>query len=819
MNPIRIMIVEDERIIALDLQLQLQAMGYQVCQVVATGALAIQKAQELNPDLILMDIHLEGPMDGIEAAYQIHSAQKTPIVFLTAYAEDATLKRAEAALPYGYLVKPVSPRELYATIQMAAVRRGAQKQIEEQAERLQLALEAAALDVWEWDAATNKMNIYELVNSNFSSSSFPICEPLESFYNRIDTRDLANVKTCIERAIKDGGSINLVFRTKDVTDKTCWIEVHAKRIGDTVQGDYKIIGVLQDITERRSNESRLQQAMVVFESTAEGILILDQDRRIISSNPAFSFLTGYSHEEVKHWRSVDYLYEQEHSPHFFEKLTRIDHGHWQGNVRYHKKNGHILAAWETINVVRKAGEEVVNFVLVFSDIGAVLAIQDQLEYLAKHDSLTSLYNRRMFLDHLEIEIGKSSRNQHQFAVLLIDLDHFKTINDSLGHVTGDLLLKETAARLLSCVRATDTVARLGGDEFVLILAELDTISVVDQIAKNILARLSEPYKLGESTCYVTGSIGIAIGPADGNDPSELIKNADQAMYSAKQSGRNAYGFFQPFMQKASEMRMQISTSLHEALAQQQFWVAYQPIVDLKSGVVHKAEALIRWNHPLHGAIGPASFIPIAEESGVIRQIGDWVFEQIVQQLLLWQGEFGTDLQISINVSPLQLRNQDSQLLWFEHLKRLGLTGQSLLVEITEGLLLDASPLVCKYLSDYQTNGIQIALDDFGTGYSSLSYLKKFDIDYLKIDQSFVKNLEPDSDDLALCEAIIVMAHKLGIKVIAEGIETAEQAQLLTQAGCDFGQGYYYARPVAGAEFAVLMREQRWVLSQIEQDVG
>ena len=391
--------------------------------------------------------------------------------------------------------------------------------------------------------------------------------------------------------------------------------------------------------------------------------------------------------------------------------------------------------------------------------------------------------------------------------MLLDLDRFKEVNDTLGHDQGDALLKEAAQRLSSCVRETDTVARLGGDEFTVILGELDDPGSVERVAQDILHRLAEPFQLGEHVAYVSASIGVTLYPDDATEIETLLKDADQAMYAAKNQGRNRYSYFTHSMQQAIQTRMQIANDLRGALAGHQFWIAYQPIVELASGSIHKAEALLRWQHPTQGLISPATFISIAEDTGLIGDIGDWVFREAAQQAKRWRASLHPEFQISINKSPVQFRNESqSHQAWYDHLGQLGLPVQSMVVEITEGLLLDAGTLVTERLLEFRDAGIQVSIDDFGTGYSALSYLKKFDIDFLKIDQSFTRNLAPASDDLALCEAIIVMAHKLGIKVIAEGVETEQQKNLLAAAGCDYGQGYLFSEPVPAEEFEALWKK-------------
>ena len=439
------------------------------------------------------------------------------------------------------------------------------------------------------------------------------------------------------------------------------------------------------------------------------------------------------------------------------------------------------------------------------DISEQKKTQEIIWRHANFDALTNLPNRRMFMDRLELELKKSRRTGRSLAVMFLDLDRFKEVNDTLGHEKGDLLLQEVAARLTLCARETDVVARLGGDEFTIIVLDLEDAANVSRVAETILEKISAPYRLDQDTAYVSASIGITFYPEDAEDAQGLLKNADQAMYESKNLGRNRFNYFKPAMQKMALNRVEIANDLRLALAERQFQVYYQPIVNLKTKEITKAEALIRWHHPTRGLISPGDFIPIAEETGQIVQIGEWVFREAAQQAARWHSVGAVSIQISVNKSPVQFREaKPGKPLWRDYLADLGLTGENITVEITEGMLLDASGHINDQLLEFRDNGIQVSLDDFGTGYSSLAYLKKFDIDYLKIDQSFVKGLSQHSSDLALCQAIIVMAHKLGMKVIAEGIETQEQLDLLTKAQCDFGQGYLFSHPVPPQEFEKLL---------------
>ncbi len=436
------------------------------------------------------------------------------------------------------------------------------------------------------------------------------------------------------------------------------------------------------------------------------------------------------------------------------------------------------------------------------------SLYGKLEELAFRDSLTNLPNRHMFYDRLEQEIKKSHRSGLPMALLLLDLDRFKEVNDSLGHAQGDVLLVEAARRITECVRESDTVARLGGDEFTVILSEVEDINSVERIAQNIIERLAAPFQLLQEMVHVSASVGITLYPNDAKDIEALMKNADQAMYVAKNAGRNRFSYFTAALQEAAQTRLHLLSDLRNALAGKQLAVYYQPIVEIASGKIHKAEALLRWQHPVRGMVSPMQFIPLAEESGLIHEIGDWVFHEAARQVKRCREMFVPQFQISVNKSPMQFRDNGSDYVsWPSHLCAMDLPGNSLAVEITEGLLLNAEVGVTEKLLLFREAGIEVALDDFGTGYSSLSYLKKFDIDYLKIDQSFVRNMGDDPDDQALCEAIIVMAHKLGLKVIAEGVETELQRDLLASYGCDYAQGWLYSKAVPAGEFEALLKEQ------------
>ncbi len=423
---------------------------------------------------------------------------------------------------------------------------------------------------------------------------------------------------------------------------------------------------------------------------------------------------------------------------------------------------------------------------------------------ANYDPLTKLPNRRLFRDRLQQDIKKTQRTGLSLVLMFIDLDKFKEVNDTLGHDAGDLLLVDVARRIGGCVRDTDTVARISGDEFTVILPELAETSRAEKVAQNIIHELAQSFRIGKETVYISASIGITLYPSDAAELESLLKNADQAMYAAKNQGRNCFSYFTTQMQEEAQNRMRLIKDLRDALPADQFKVFFQPIVDLTSGRIVKAEALLRWFHPERGIIGPAQIIPLAEETGLIGEIGNWVFQKAARWMARWRKQGYGCTQVGVNISPKQFAADSHQRDWLNHLQQIGLPAGCIAVEITEGLLLNERSEVTAKLLQFHGAGFQLAIDDFGTGCSSLTCLEKFHIDFLKIDQSLVRGLADGSNGLALSEAIIAMAHKLGIKVIAEGVETTGQRDMLAAAGCDYAQGYLFAKPMPAEEFDTLL---------------
>ena len=572
----------------------------------------------------------------------------------------------------------------------------------------------------------------------------------------------------------------------------------------------KRTSVLQDITELRQAEAVARESearwKLALESIGDGVWDWHiQDGTEFYSDRLLQ-ICGYGAGELN--SDPDEFDDRTH-PEDIPALNQARLDHFEGRAPLYQSERRILCkdgSWKWVLsrgmvISRDADGKPLRMLGTFTDISDRKAAEALIRQQAFYDTLTGLPNRRMLRDRLEQEIKRSNRDQQELAILFIDLDHFKEVNDTLGHDRGDMLLIEAGRRIQACVRASDTVARMGGDEFTVILAELPSSSQLDSILQKMLRALGAVFQLGNEQVFVSASIGITMYPTDATEIEDLLKNADQALYVAKGAGRNRFSFFTSALQEAAVTRVRLASDLRTALAEQQFYVVYQPIVELATGAIHKAEALIRWNHPKRGLVSPAAFIPVAESSGLIVQIGAWVFQQAAQQVQAWRQTLADDFQISVNKSPVQFHHSGAKgTNWADYLSALGLPGDSIVVEITEGLLLDTSANVGSTLLALRAAGIGVSLDDFGTGYSSLSYLQKFDIDFVKIDQSFVRNLTTNSTELALCRAIVVMAHALGMRVIAEGVETAEQRDLLASVDCDFVQGYLYSKPLDASAF-------------------
>jgi diguanylate cyclase (GGDEF)-like protein/PAS domain S-box-containing protein len=573
-----------------------------------------------------------------------------------------------------------------------------------------------------------------------------------------------------------------------------------------------LIAVKEDVTEHKHQEEKLRLWGRAIESSVNAVLITDAEapgNPLIYANPAFERITGYRPEEVL-GRNCSFLQNEDTSQPGIEELRRAIHEQREEQVvlRNYRKDGRMF--WNELRIapVRDDSGKTTHFIGIQNDVTERKAHENQLKHQANYDSLTGLANRNLLQDRLRQALISARRNNHGLATLFIDLDNFKNINDSLGHDAGDLLLVQVAARLSGSVREGDTVARQGGDEFVLVLSELKTEDDVPGVAQKILKMMSAPFVISGRELYVTCSIGIATYPKDGEDRQTLLKNADAAMYRAKETGRNNVQYYATEMNIKAMERLVLEHDLRHALERDEFLLHYQPQVDLRTGEIAGMEALVRWQHPELGLIPPARFIPVAEDSGLIVALGEWVLRTACAQNKAWQLAGLSPLSVAVNLSARQFRQPDLVEKVAAILGETGLDPAHLELELTESLVMQDVEKTIVTLGRLKAMGVQLSVDDFGTGYSSLSYLKRFPIDTLKIDQSFVRDITTDPDDAAIAKSIISMAHDMQLKVIAEGVETEDQKNILQQRHCDEMQGYFFSRPVPAAEFEKLLRGGR-----------
>lgn len=557
----------------------------------------------------------------------------------------------------------------------------------------------------------------------------------------------------------------------------------------------------RDITERKQTQRELRLIAEVFRNTSEGIVITDPQGVIIDVNPAYCDITGYSRDEMI-GAKPNKIKSDRHDRAFYTRMweSLIDEGYWVGEIWDRRKNGEVFPKWLSINAVHDEEGGLTHYVGTFSDISVLKGIEKELEYMAYYDPLTSLPNRILFKDRLENEINNCQRQGHRCAVLFLDLDRFKLINDTLGHSTGDELLVEVANRIRGSVRSNDTIARMGGDEFTLLLTQLRSTDSAAMVAQNIIKILSQPIRLHGDELRISASIGIAIYPDDGENFTTLTRHADAAMYEAKDKGRGQYHFYSEYMDKTAHEHLMLERDLHHALEENQFFMVFQPQIDATTGQTVQCEALIRWEHPQHGLIPPDRFIPIAEETGLILPIGDWVIREVCRNLRQWQTTHSDIPKVAINLSARQFSQDDLVDRIMSILDEYQITVDAIEFEITESVAMENAESTMLRLQALHSRGFTIAIDDFGTGYSSLSYLKRFPVHKLKLDRSFVKDIQEDPNDAAISSAVIGMANRLGLEVVAEGVETIGQQDFLLEQGCRIMQGYYYSRPLGSKDF-------------------
>ena len=684
-------------------------------------------------------------------------------------------------------------------------------QIREREARLNLALWGSGDEFWDWNIRDN--SLYRVgANQLFGHGTVEHLSTDEWRNHSIHPDDLPRVQQLLQEHIVGKADIyDSEHRIRGASGDWVWVRSRGKVVERDESGNpLRMAGTARDITAARKAERERRVALEVLRSMSEAVGVIDLDFRFISVNPSFSRITGYSEEEVV-GLSSSLLDSAQHSPDFYRRVRDILErtGHWAGEMWQRRKDDEEFLGWIEMSEVRDSLGARSHFVAVVNDITDKKRAEQELRYLANYDTLTGLPNRALLSERLGRAIIRARRQETRVAVLFLDLDRFKDINDSLGHAAGDRLLKAAASRLQSTVSASDTVARLGGDEFTVVLEDVESLVAVERMAREILAAFSTPLEVDERhDVSITPSLGISLYPDHALVPTDLLKFADTAMYQAKAEGRNTYQVYNEAMDAEARQRAAIISALRRALDRGEFRLVYQPRLSLADGRITGVESLLRWNSAELGEIAPTEFIPLAEESGLIVPIGEWVLGEACRQLKAWRQQGLGDLRMGVNVSVLQLLRGNLAAYLKRLLQATELPADRIELELTESMVMQNAEQTTAMLDELRKIGVSLAIDDFGTGYSSLVYLKRLPIDTLKIDKEFIDDLTRDPDDEAITSTIVTMGHSLGLTVIAEGVETEQQLEFLRAHGCDEVQGHWLSRPIDGDRCLAFIRGWR-----------
>ncbi len=602
---------------------------------------------------------------------------------------------------------------------------------------------------------------------------------------------------------------SLECRIKTAEGHYLWVENHVTTAFDRRGRPTSLTGVMTDISQQKADEFQLRQAAIVFESTREGIIITDAEHKIIKVNRAFLDLFGYEEQELLH-QHRRILNSGKHNDYFLDTVQKsLDtYGLWRGEVWSQRKDHKILPMMTSINPVRDDTGKLLYYISIYTDISQLKDSEARLEHMALHDPLTGLPNRAMLTKQLGLALHEAEQSQRRIALLMLDLDHFKNVNDSFGHHYGDELLHQVSDRLKHQLRSTDIVCRLGGDEFTVLMKNNPNLDDVSILANKIIDTLHQPFTLSNERSVLIGtSIGISLYPEHGQTADVLMQQADTAMYQAKQEGRDDYRYFSEALFQKAKARLELEQRLHRAITGQEFQLFFQPQIELKTNQVIGAEVLLRWNDPEYGVIPPSEFITVAEETGLIQNIGEWVLFEACRQGALWLEAGLPSIHLAVNLSPLQLHHGAVEDMIKLILKNTGFPAANLELELTESALMEQPDEAAHILQGLRQHGIRIAIDDFGTGYSSLAYLKQFPLDVLKIDKRFVDDIPHEQDDMEIAASIVAMGHSLRLTVLAEGVENQEQLDFLKQQGCDYYQGYFGSEPLSATAFEDYLKAQ------------
>jgi diguanylate cyclase (GGDEF)-like protein/PAS domain S-box-containing protein len=811
-------------------------------RVASSGATALRYASlEPRPDLILLDVMMPG-MDGHAVLAELRARPETrdiPVIFVTALDSPSDEETGLHEGAADYITKPINPAVLRARVNVQLeLKRARDRQASQQtwltdevhrrvaenvqlATRLEVALAVSGFGIWEFNHLSGSSVWNEALCHLLGLEQGPstIAESLAL----VHPEDRPTLETGLTESLARDDEIYLEeLRLHHSDGQWVWMEIRGRAISRNEQGAPLLsVGTMTDISRRKAADAEHLLASVVFTGISDGICITDAQSRILLTNEAFSKVTGYSASEA-HGQSPSLLKSGIHNATFYQKMWEAINRHdsWQGEITNRRKDGELVTEWLSISAVRQASGHLSHYVGIFSDLSERKAADERIQYLSSYDPLTNLPNRNLLADRLGQALLNARRFHRQTAAILLDLDRFRIINETLGPPAGDEVLLEVSRRLQLQVREGDTLGRRSGNEFGFVMASLSQERDAIALAQRMLDAIAVPFVVAGQTVVVTASIGISLAPRDGSAVDVLLKTADTALARAKKAGRNTFRFYSPEMDADAARRLGLEAALRGALQNNELTVNYQPQVSLESGNIIGMEALLRWNNPLFGSVSPAEFIPIAEETGLILPIGEWVLRTASLQTRQWLDLGLAVLRVAVNLSARQFRQANLVQIVRQTLADTGLPANALELEITESAFIDDAEEAIAMCRALKLLGVKLSLDDFGTGYSSLAYLSRFPFDKLKIDQGFVRDIIENPVNAAIATAAIVMARSLNLTVLAEGVETEAQANFLRGRRCDSMQGFLFSRALPPEEFEQLLAgNKRLRLAEIPADSG
>ena len=658
---------------------------------------------------------------------------------------------------------------------------------------------------WEWNNISGEVIWSDEAYRIFGYAPHEISVNFDIFMKSVHPDDRETVRKTLDKAVKEGEPYKFIHRIVRPDGEEVVVLEQGRAFYNSPGEPQGITGTIQYLARQKESEGQLNLADKIFQKALEGVMIVDANVKIISVNPSFTRITGYTKQEVV-GENPRILRSDRHTKEFYEQMWNdiLSTGSWSGEIWNRRKSGEAYLEFSSISVIKDEFGRVEKYISVFHDLSEVRKSQEELKYRTNYDALTGLPNRTLFIDRLSQLITYAKDNKTEFALVNVGIDNFRKINESMGHAAGDSLLQEVGERIFRKLRSVDTISRFGGDEFAIILEDVRNLGHAANVAQKIIEAFEKPFLLGAEEVYMTASLGVSLYPNDGETAEVLVQNSDTAMSRAKSEGKNRYQFFAPEMNEMAVHKMTLEKDIRIAIAEDQLVVHYQPKVETKSGKITGVEALIRWNHPTVGMMYPNSFIQVAEDTGLIVKIGMNILKESCRRNKLWLDAGLGPVSMAVNLSARQFMGPDIAKIIGNVLSETGLPPEYLELEITESMVMQNVDSVISILTKLKKMGVRISIDDFGTGYSSFAYLKKFPIDTLKIDKVFVDDIVRNEGEAKIIKAMISMAHSLKLDVVAEGVETKEQYELLREAGCDMIQGYYFSRPVSASGIEKLL---------------